>query len=244
MSLKQTEASGLVCSTTACAASGRVSLLWQPVLRLNVSPLCAFPGLVRVSVLQQSVMSSEVSGLQLHACASNARICSTAANAVPRGLWPTAACAPSILSVCKSLCCTWTCLRVCLQELCASHGRVWLQKFCAAPGCVCLQELCAAPGRACLQEFLLHLCVSVYKSFVTHLDVSANKSAAQAVTVGVLLKIFLVCFGLFRFVSKQFCLFRLFRYSFETPKQSETNRIFLFCFEDTLLTENIGVQIV
>jgi hypothetical protein len=172
-------------------------------------------------------MSSEVSGLQLHACASNARICSTAANAVPRGLWPTAACAPSVLSVCKSLCCTWTCLftrafvlhlRVCLQELCASHGRVWLQEFCAAPGCVCLQELCAAPGRACLQEFLLHLCVSVYKSFVTHLDVSANKSAALAVTVGVL-------FGLFQFVSKQFCLFRLFRYRFETPKQTE---IFLF----------------
>jgi hypothetical protein len=48
---------------------------------------------------------------------------------------------------------------------------------------------------------LLHLCVSVYKSFVTHLDVSANKSAAQAVTVGVLLKIFLVCFETVLFVS-------------------------------------------
>jgi hypothetical protein len=31
--------------------------------------------------------------------------------------------------------------------------------------------------------------------------------------------------GLFRFVTKQFCLFRLFRYRFETPKQTET-----FCF--------------
>jgi hypothetical protein len=65
--------------------------------------------------------------------------------------------------------------------------------------------------------------------------------------------------GLFRFVSKQFCLFRLFRYRFETPKQTEkiffwfyeTNRIkretdlvsvcfgsnrnFFFHFEDTLL---------
>ncbi len=60
---------------------------------------------------------------------------------------------------------------------------------------------------------------------------------------------------LFWFVSKQFCLFRLFRYRFETPKQTEifsfwfheTNpkqilfrfvsvrtKIFLFCFEDTL----------
>jgi hypothetical protein len=82
-------ASGLVCSTTACAASGHVSLLWRTVLLLNVSLLCAFRGHVRVSVLQQSVMSSEVSGLQLYACASNAPICSTAANAVPRGLWPT-----------------------------------------------------------------------------------------------------------------------------------------------------------
>ena len=27
--------------------------------------------------------------------------------------------------------------------------------------------------------------------------------------------------GLFRFVTKQFCLFRLFRYRFETPKQTE-----------------------
>ena len=46
--------------------------------------------------------------------------------------------------------------------------------------------------------------MSVYKSFVTHLDVSANKSAAQAVTVGVLLKIFLfvsVCFETVLFVS-------------------------------------------
>jgi hypothetical protein len=29
--------------------------------------------------------------------------------------------------------------------------------------------------------------------------------------------------GLFRFVTKQFCLFRLFQYRFETPKQTETN---------------------
>ncbi len=35
---------------------------------------------------------------------------------------------------------------------------------------------------------------------------------------------------MFRFVSKQFCLFRLFRYSFETPKQTEKN---LFWFHET-----------
>jgi hypothetical protein len=34
--------------------------------------------------------------------------------------------------------------------------------------------------------------------------------------------------GLFRFVTKQFCLFWLFRYRFETPKQTETNLYFLF----------------
>jgi hypothetical protein len=58
---------------------------------------------------------------------------------------------------------------------------------------------------------------------------------------------------MFRFVTKQFCLFRLFRYRFETPKQTEifcfwfheTNRncfglfrfepkIIFVCFEDTL----------
>ncbi len=56
-------------------------------------------------------------------------------------------------------------------------------------------------------------------------------------------------FQLFRFITKQFCLFRLFRYRFETPKQTEfflfwfheTNRNkcepkFIFvCFEDTLI---------
>jgi len=35
-------------------------------------------------------------------------------------------------------------------------------------------------------------------------------------------------FGMFRSVSKQFCLFRLFRYRFETPKQTETNENYYF----------------
>ena len=41
---------------------------------------------------------------------------------------------------------------------------------------------------------------------------------------------FLENLGLFRFVTKQFCLFRLFRYRFETPKQTE---IFWFWFHET-----------
>ena len=71
------------------------------------------------------------------------------------------------------------------------------------------------------------MCVSVYKSFVTHLDVSANKSAAQAVTVGVLLKIFLVCFGLFRNSSVCFDCFDIGSKHRNKPQQTE---IFVFGF--------------
>ena len=163
---------------------------------------------MRVFVQQQPMLCQEVYGLQqlvLHLYCVSAR----------------ALAAPGLVLH----------LRVCLQELCTTHGRVWLQEFCAAPGCVCLQELCAAPGRACLQKCLLHLCVSVYKSFVMHLDVSANKSAAQAVTVGVLLKIFLVCFGLFRNSSVCFGCFDIGSkhrnkpkyFVFGFTKQTETN---------------------
>jgi hypothetical protein len=38
------------------------------------------------------------------------------------------------------------------------------------------------------------------------------------------------CFGLFRFVTKQICLFHLFRYRFETPKLT---KIFSFWFHET-----------
>ncbi len=47
-----------------------------------------------------------------------------------------------------------------------------------------------------------------------------------------------VLFNLFRFVTKQFCLFRLFRYRFKTPKQTD----FLFCF--TKQTEKNAKQIL
>jgi hypothetical protein len=68
----------------------------------------------------------------------------------------------------------------------------------AAPVRVCLQELCVAPGHVCQQE--------------------CSPGCNCRCSVENL-------FGLFRFFSKQFCLFRLFRYRFETPKQIE---IFLF----------------
>ncbi len=50
-----------------------------------------------------------------------------------------------------------------------------------------------------------------------------NRRPIQTVKKRVYLGIFqkiLGCFGLFRFVTKQLCLFRLFRYRFETPKQT------------------------
>jgi len=136
--------------------------------------------------LQQSVMSTKVSGLQLHACASNARICSTADIAVTRGLmaYSTAACAASLLSVCKSLYISWACLftwALVLHLVCLSTRALWCTWTClstrtfAVPVRVCLQELCDAPGRVCLQEYRQHWnCrCSVIKNF-------------------------LVCFGLFR----------------------------------------------
>jgi hypothetical protein len=106
------------------------------------------------------------------------------------------------------------------------------------------------------QSFVLHLCLSVYKSFVLHLGVSAYKSSVYAIPEEYSFQIF---FSLFRFFSKQVCLFRFFQYVFETPKQTEkeifwfheTNRkttetdcvsvlfgsnrkYFFVCFEDTI----------
>ncbi len=66
--------------------------------------------------------------------------------------------------------------------------------------------------------------------------------------------------GFFQFVSKQFCLFQLFWYMFETPKQTEIffwfsrnkpkqilfrfvsvrTKIYFVCFEDTLMQTNKG----
>jgi hypothetical protein len=74
----------------------------------------------------------------------------------------------------------------------------------SVPVRVCLQELCDVPRRVCLQEYKKQWncrCL-VIKNF----------------------------FGLFWFVSKQICLFRLFRYMFETPKQTEK---FIFWFRET-----------
>jgi hypothetical protein len=131
----------------------------------------------------------------------------------------------------RALRCTWMCLPT--GALCCTWTCLSARIF-AAPVRICLQELCDAPGRVCQQE-----CSP---------GCNCRCSVANL-------------FDLFRFVSKQFCLFRLFLYRFETPKQTEIfwffvsrnkpkqtrNRScfglfrfepkFIFvCFEDTLVT--------
>jgi hypothetical protein len=82
---------------------------------------------------------------------SHGRICSSAACAMPGGVWPTAACAAPQLFVYKSLSDTWTGLST---------------KAFLCTWCVCLQE-----------EPMLNLCVSVYKSFFVHLVCLSTRRA-------------------------------------------------------------------
>ncbi len=51
-------------------------------------------------------------------------------------------------------------------------------------------------------------------------------------------------FGLFQFVSKQFCLFQLFRYRFETPKQPKQTKIFVFGFTKQSKTQPKQIYLV
>ncbi len=110
-----------------------------------------------------------------------------------------AACAAPVLSVSKSLCCTWTCLYtrafVLVLHLGFSYKSFVLHQDVSAYKSFALHldvslstRACVAPVRICLQD----------KNFVMHLDVSAYKSPAHAVPVGVRLKKIRVCFGLFR----------------------------------------------
>jgi hypothetical protein len=159
---------------------------------------------MEVSLLQQSVLS--LLSLDLSVCL----FYSTAFCTIPR-CW-----------ACSNLCFTWTylfnsslcCVRkswstvqqLVLQMECSStiafvlHRTCLSTTACIAHERVCLQELCAAPGRVCLQEQVLHLCVPFYKT------------PSNAV---------LVLYKKILFVSTQVCLFRVFRYRFETPKQTE-----------------------
>ncbi len=81
-----------------------------------------------------------------------------------RGVWPTAACAASVLSVGKSLCCTWTCLFSIFKN------------FCATPGVSVYKSFVLHIEVSVYKSFVLHIEVSVYKGFALHLDVSAERS--------------------------------------------------------------------
>jgi hypothetical protein len=87
---------------------------------------------------------------------SPGRICSSAACAMPGGVWPTAASAAPQLSVYKSLSYTWTCL--------STFVFTW---------------------GVCLQEPVLNLCVSVYKSFFVHLGCQSTRACAALTCVSV-----------------------------------------------------------
>ncbi len=122
--------------------------------------------------------------------------------ATPACLSTRALCFTQTCLATRVLCCTWMCLPT--RALCCTWTCLSARLF-AAPVRVCLQELCDAPGRVYLQECSPG-CTCNCRCSVENL------------------------FGLFRFVSKQFCLFRLFRYRFETPKQTE---IVCFWFHET-----------
>ncbi len=232
-------ASVRVCHTYACAASRRVSVLWQPVMYLDVSgwqqpyrpwtwlfysslccpcsivETCLFYGslcypwtcLCVCSSVQQSVLSQEVSGLQqqfvLHLDVS-VRQQPVLCQEVYGPQYSSLCCTWSI-RLQEILCCTWTCLsttacaaleRVCLQELLCCTWTCLSTKALRSPGLGCLQQpvvYCTAPVRVFLQDPI---------------------QCWIPAGAGILYK-------KIWFVSKRLCLFRLFRYMFETPKQTK-----------------------
>ncbi len=115
-----------------------------------------------MSVLLQSVLSPVLSGLQLHACASNARICSTATNALPRGEYGLQQFALYLYTVC-------------LQEPVLHLDVSIYTGFCAAPGVSVYKSFVLHLDASAYKSFVLHLCVSIYiyKIFLLHLDASA-----------------------------------------------------------------------
>ena len=112
---------------------------------------------------------------------------------------------------------------------------------CAASGSACPTAAFAASGltRTCSKaDFAACLCLysrlrpldsSVLQQHVLPLDVCLFFDRLCCLWLSVPQQPWSL-FGLFRFVSKQFCLFRLFRYGFETPKQTE---ILCFWFHET-----------
>ncbi len=159
-----------------------MSVLWQPVLYLDLSGL------------QQPVLPSYVSALQQSVLSLDRYACHCTAVCTPEDVWPAAACASpwkymfnSSLFCASSLCYTWT---ISLHEHVLHLDVSVYWRFCVrltlvsvfkslCCTCVCLTtrascciwtfqstRACAAPVRVCLQELMCCTCmdVSVFKS--------------------------------------------------------------------------------
>ena len=213
----------LVSSTAVCAFPGRVcvsalqcSSLYCP--RRCVACSCMLVLQMHVFVQQQPMLCQEVYGLQqhvLHLYCLSARACA-APGRVFLVFSRTFVLHLACLST-RALCSTKRCLSTRALRctwMCLPTGALRCTWVCKNFCCTC----------ACL------------KSFVTQLDVSANKSAAQAVTVGVLLKIF---FGLFRNSSVCFGCFDIGSKHRNKPKQTE-----MFFFGFTKQTKTNPKQIL
>ncbi len=217
-SLTDCAASGLVCSTTACAASGRVSLLHMAACAAleRVSSLCfpwtcpcvsatavcnvlggVWPAAACLCFKYAYLFnSSQCCAKRSMAYSSLGSICTvclqepvlhldvsiyTGFCATPACLSTRALCFTRTCLTIRVLCCTWMCLPT--RALCCTWTCLSARIF-AAPVRIYLQELCDAPGRVCQQE--------------RSPDCNCRCSVENL-------------FRLFRFVSNQFCLFRLFR---------------------------------
>ena len=180
------------------------------------------------SVLKQPVLPWQV--FSIEADAASGRICSKAACAVPEdGLQQ-----PVVHQDCQSTRGSAAPRRVCLQEL-----------WCAPQASVDYIEPVLHLYVSVCKSFVLHIKVSVFK--ILCCTCACLSTSALCCTFAYLSTIVLCCtwtclptnkspvydipyleeyssqnsFCLFRFFSKQICLFRLFWYVFETPKQTE-----------------------
>jgi hypothetical protein len=176
----------LVSSTAVCAFPGCVCVSALQCSSLYcpqrcVACSCMLMLQMHVFVQQQPMLYQEVYGLQQHVL--HLYCLSARACAAPGRVFLVFSRTFVLHLAClstRALRCTWMCLPI--GALCCTWTCQSARIF-AAPVRVCLQELCDAPGCVCRQE--------------------CSPGCNCRCSVENL-------FGLFRFVSKQFCLFRLF----------------------------------
>jgi len=130
----------------------------------------------------------------------------------------------------SNLCCHWTHLNL-RQPMLHAHGHVKVQQP-VLPLDVSVQQQHLLPLDLlvpALKQTLLLVCVSIadwglwtrlFSNSICCLWTCVSSLTDCAASGCLFHNSLESLFGLFRFVSKQFCLFRLFRYRFETPKQT------------------------